>query len=110
MSDHPSDIYNTISMETKTRQDREKLQLIQKKFRIISADGKNKLVESVQKELTDEQIKAIRRREYYNRRVKAQFAPKQKANYDSENNTTNKNELTVSDQDSKEKSKEREER
>ena len=33
------------------------------------------MVESAQKELTEAQIRAIRRREYYTRRVKANFEP-----------------------------------
>ena len=35
------------------------------------------MIDSAYEQLTDAQLKAIRRREYYTRRVKADFAPRQ---------------------------------
>lgn len=86
LTDNPASIYNTIDMSTRSPEKQGQLrntsqiQQIKAKFKSLRKAGDqdqiNAMVESTQKEMTEAQVKLIRRREYYNRRVKQDFAPK----------------------------------
>ena len=75
MTDNKANIYDiqeiSIKPRDKSKDDKQaKVKAVHNLFNEMPGDQKKQLVVSVQKELTDEQIRHIRRREYYNRRVK----------------------------------------
>ena len=86
LTDNPASIYNTIDMSTRSPakqanlRNSSQIQQIKAKFKKMGKGGEqdqiNSMVQSAQKEMTEAQVKLIRRREYYNRRVKQDFAPK----------------------------------
>jgi hypothetical protein len=45
------------------------------KIQAIEGEEQQQIIKSAQKGMTEAQMKLIRRREYYSRRVKADFAP-----------------------------------
>ena len=89
MSDDPGRIYKEIGDKSVGKlpaegfkppnhleTEKARLEKIQRKFQNEDRRTKSGMVKNALQTISDEQLRAIRRREYYNRRVKADFAPK----------------------------------
>ena len=55
--------------------EKDKLERMKRKFTYEDERKKTSMVNQATQQLSEDQLKAIRRREYYTRRVKADFAP-----------------------------------
>lgn len=78
MTDNPANIYDiqklSINEPLKTNRTA-RLQNAKTKIDELDNDDKKNIMLNASKKLTEGEMKAIRRREYYNRRVKTKFAP-----------------------------------
>jgi len=78
MTDNPANIYDIqkLSINEPIKSNRTaRLQQAKTKLEELDNDDKKNLMLNASKKLTDGEMRAIRRREYYNRRVKTKFAP-----------------------------------
>lgn len=64
------------SIKISPKAEQERLDKFKKKFKYEEKDTKHDMIDDAYQQLTEDQLKAIRRREYYSRRVKADFKPK----------------------------------